>query len=242
MKSFIAKRVNSILVNLRYLRFKLLKYKENKKICNTFDHNFKNIPLYIMRKVSLERYYFVLYDGALTWRMSKMALNSFCDKTLHNIMLFIPSSSPIESRGKIHWCDILLVRWWMSILLRGAQESRGGGAGIQVFSCVTSIQCESIHRFVCVFFSFHIIIPLKLYSVEQCWWDRDRRCRNQDQAQKWKSHIDFVHSSRPRSRPRQGIVEIKTSLDSNTGVEWRKFLSRAIFRISRDDTGSIYSL
>ena len=51
LKSFIAKRVNSILVNLRYLRFKLLKYKENKKICNTFDHNFKNIPLYIRRKV-----------------------------------------------------------------------------------------------------------------------------------------------------------------------------------------------
>ena len=29
IKSFIAKRVNSILINLRYLRFKLLKYKEN---------------------------------------------------------------------------------------------------------------------------------------------------------------------------------------------------------------------
>ena len=70
--------------NLRYLRFKLLKYKENnKKICNTFDHNFKNIPLYIMSNVSLERYYFVLYDGALTLKMSKMALNAFCDKTLH---------------------------------------------------------------------------------------------------------------------------------------------------------------
>ena len=83
MKSFIAKRVISILVNLRYLRFKLLKYKENnKKICNTFDHNFKNIPLYIMSNVSLERYYFVLYDGALTLKMSKMALNAFCDKTL----------------------------------------------------------------------------------------------------------------------------------------------------------------
>ena len=81
MKSFIAKRLNSILVNLRYLRFELLKYKENnKKICNTFDHNFKNIPLYIMRKVSLERYYLVLYDCALA---SKMALKSFCDKTLH---------------------------------------------------------------------------------------------------------------------------------------------------------------
>ena len=86
MKSFIAKLVISILVNLRYLRFKLLKYKENnKKICNTFDHNFKNIPLYtcIMSNVSLERYYFVLYDGALTLKMSKMALNAFCDKTLH---------------------------------------------------------------------------------------------------------------------------------------------------------------
>ena len=42
MKSFIAKRVISILVNLRYWRFKLHKYKENnKKICNTFDHNFE---------------------------------------------------------------------------------------------------------------------------------------------------------------------------------------------------------
>ena len=51
------------------------------KMCNTFDHNFKNIPLYIMRKVSLERYYFVLYDCALTSEMSKMALKSFCDKT-----------------------------------------------------------------------------------------------------------------------------------------------------------------
>ena len=78
MKSFIAKRLNSILVNLRYLRFKLLKYKENnKKICTTFDHNCKNIPVYIMRKVSLERYYFVLYDCALTSKISKMALKSF---------------------------------------------------------------------------------------------------------------------------------------------------------------------
>ena len=35
-----------------------------------------------MSNVSLERYYFVLYDGALTLKMSKMALNVFCDKTL----------------------------------------------------------------------------------------------------------------------------------------------------------------
>ena len=75
IKGFIAKWVNSILVNLR---FKLLKYKENKKICNTFDHNFKDIPLYIMRKVSLERYYFVFYDGALLkcqkWRLTRFAI------------------------------------------------------------------------------------------------------------------------------------------------------------------------
>ena len=47
MKSFIAKPVISIFVNLRYLRLKLLKYKENNKnICGTFDHNL-NIYLYI---------------------------------------------------------------------------------------------------------------------------------------------------------------------------------------------------
>ena len=36
-----------------------------------------------MSNVLLERYYFVLYDGALTLKISKMALNGFCDKTLH---------------------------------------------------------------------------------------------------------------------------------------------------------------
>ena len=66
MKSFIAKRVNSILVNLRYLRFKLLKNKEyNKKMCNTFDHN-KNITLYNNEKGIVRKVFLVLYDGALT--------------------------------------------------------------------------------------------------------------------------------------------------------------------------------
>ena len=50
MKSVIAKRVISILVNFRYLRFKLLKYKENnEKLCETFDHNFRYKPLCIMK-------------------------------------------------------------------------------------------------------------------------------------------------------------------------------------------------
>ena len=49
----------------------------------------------------------------------------------------------------------------------------------------------------------------------QCWvWNQ--RCLDQDQAQKHESPIDFIHSSRPRSRPRQGQVEIKTSLVHNT--------------------------
>ena len=81
MTSFIAKRVNSILVNLR---FKLLKYKENnKKICNTFDHNFKNIPLYIMRKVSLERYYICIirwypyFKNVKKWCLTRFAIKLF---------------------------------------------------------------------------------------------------------------------------------------------------------------------
>ena len=56
-------------------------FKENNKtMCNTFDHNFKNINLYIMRKVSFERYYFVLYVGALTLKRSKWRLTRFVIK------------------------------------------------------------------------------------------------------------------------------------------------------------------
>ena len=36
-----------------------------------------------MRKVSLEMYYFRSYDGALALKMSKTALNSFCDKLFY---------------------------------------------------------------------------------------------------------------------------------------------------------------
>ena len=41
-----------------------------------------------MEKVSLERYYFVLYDGALTLKDVKMVLNSFCDKTLNYVYIY----------------------------------------------------------------------------------------------------------------------------------------------------------
>ena len=44
MKSFVAKQVMSIFVNLIYLRLKLLKYNEtNRKICDTVDHNYTEI-------------------------------------------------------------------------------------------------------------------------------------------------------------------------------------------------------
>ena len=92
MKSFIAKRVNSILVNLRYLRFKLLKYKDNnKKNCNTFDHNFKNIPLYIMRKVSLEGtiLFYTMVPLLQKWRLTRFAIKLFIYYSILSIALFI---------------------------------------------------------------------------------------------------------------------------------------------------------
>ena len=46
-----------------------------------------------MSNVSLERYYVVLHDGARTLKMSKMALNAFCDKTLQRIFLIQFSAS-----------------------------------------------------------------------------------------------------------------------------------------------------
>ena len=46
---------------------KLLKSKENnKKICDIFYHNFKNIPCYVMSEVPLKTFYFALSDDRLT--------------------------------------------------------------------------------------------------------------------------------------------------------------------------------
>ena len=62
--------------NLRYLQFKLLKNKENnKKMCDIFHHNFKNIPCYVTSEVhvSLKMFYFALFDDGLFifyWRIS----------------------------------------------------------------------------------------------------------------------------------------------------------------------------
>ena len=83
MKSFIVKRVITILVNLWYL---ILSCWNINKIIRKFVILLiitSKIYLYIlMRKVSLGRYYFVLYDDALTlimpkWRLTRFAMKLF---------------------------------------------------------------------------------------------------------------------------------------------------------------------
>ena len=81
MKSSIAKWVISIFFNLRYLRLKLLKYKENiNTICDTFDHNFKNILIHNKLRYHSKG---TVLDDALTSKLLNMALNPFCGETLH---------------------------------------------------------------------------------------------------------------------------------------------------------------
>ena len=77
MKSLTSETDISIFINLRYLRLKLMKNKENKKICHIFHHNFINIPCYVMSEVSLKRFYFVLFDDGLTLKTLKLAFIGF---------------------------------------------------------------------------------------------------------------------------------------------------------------------
>ena len=78
VKSLNLKNDISIFINLRYLRLKLLKNKENnKKICHIFHHNLKNIPCYVMSEVSLKRFYFALFADGLTLKTLKLAFIGF---------------------------------------------------------------------------------------------------------------------------------------------------------------------
>ena len=52
-----------------------------------------------MSNVSLERYYFVLSDGALTSEMSKRALIAFCDKTIPSYLRHL---FPVRLRVYLH--------------------------------------------------------------------------------------------------------------------------------------------
>ena len=78
MKSLNTKNDISMFINLRYLRLKLLKNKENnKKVCHIFHHNFKNIPCYVMSEVSLKTFYFTLFDDGLTLKTLKWVFIGF---------------------------------------------------------------------------------------------------------------------------------------------------------------------
>ena len=118
-EEFHCKRVISILVNLRYLRLSCWNIK---KICNTFDHDFKIIPLYIMRKVSLERYHFVLYDGALTLKISKMALNPFCDKLFKCKVFWEASTAMIIESAALSITSFISLRYIAECGLSGSNR------------------------------------------------------------------------------------------------------------------------
>ena len=86
MKSLNSKTDISIFINLRYLRLKLLKNKENnKKICHIFHHNFKNIPCYVMSGVSLKRFYVALSDDGLTLKTFEIGVDRFLNSNSSNI-------------------------------------------------------------------------------------------------------------------------------------------------------------
>ena len=104
MNSFIEKRVISIFANLRYCRLKSLNYKENNRnSCSVFEHKIKTTPSSEMKRASFERYFLVLCDSGLTWKMSKLAFNPFFQ--IYS-WIFLPESTSIlflvVTMGRMH--------------------------------------------------------------------------------------------------------------------------------------------
>ena len=115
MKSLNAKTDISSFINLRYLRLKLLKNKENNiKICNIFHHNFKTIPCYVTSEVSLKRFYFALFGDGL-----EIGVYRF----LHS------NSWYISDLFSVNFIDCVIVNtmqlWRKKVLLRAVQEYSG---------------------------------------------------------------------------------------------------------------------
>ena len=76
----------SILINLRYmyLQLKLLKNKQNnKKICDIFHHNFKNILCYVTSEGIVETVLSALFDNGLTLKTLELVYSDFCIQTLY---------------------------------------------------------------------------------------------------------------------------------------------------------------
>ena len=105
MKSLFAKTDKSLFVKLRYLRLKIKKNKEiNKNFCVTFDHNFKNIPLYVMSNISFERYYMTvtLHQKCQKWTYRLLQINS------SNISAFLSNTHFIEDTQLVRVLNLLL--------------------------------------------------------------------------------------------------------------------------------------
>ena len=72
-------------INLRYVQLKQLKNKQNnKKICDIFHHNFKNIPCYVTSEVSLKGFillYLMMDDFGRTLKTCNCRIG-FCIQTL----------------------------------------------------------------------------------------------------------------------------------------------------------------
>ena len=117
VKSLNAKTDVSIFINLRYLRLKLLKNKENdKKICDIFHHSFKYIPCYVMSEKSMKRFYFALFDDGLTLKTLKLVYIGFCIQT-HNFLFY--------STLSYHWfLQPTLRKWLWYFIMRFHSTSR----------------------------------------------------------------------------------------------------------------------
>ena len=72
-------RLNAKTDNIHFYQFEIFAIiaarnrENNKKICDIFHHNFKNIPCYVTMEISLIRFYFALFDDGLTLKTLKLA-------------------------------------------------------------------------------------------------------------------------------------------------------------------------
>ena len=95
--------------------------KQNKKLCDNFHHNFKNVPCYVTSEVSLKMFYFALFDDGLTFDLLwNWRILGFCIQSLHMYsesltIKFLPFWEEMMHhtvpRGTIDMWGTLLPRW-----------------------------------------------------------------------------------------------------------------------------------
>ena len=103
--------------------------------------NFKNIPCYVTSEVSLNKFYFALFDDGLTLKTLKLvAFIGFCIKTLHTIYVAQTQSRfvsvTVNSSKYFRIFKLLQIFLLSSVLLNLALDPRGTGSeqkGIPLF-------------------------------------------------------------------------------------------------------------